>query len=145
MTTTDFLDPRDRRYIELMKTVLLGNHNPETGARMHYLLECLGQSPSPIAATRQFDGAYLAAIGDHEPETWQGILDDNSRYGWERILGFPQSMGSQDPLLDVERAILTKHQEGIAGDFLETGVWRGGVGIFAKALYGVLDDQIRTV
>jgi len=137
--------PADRRYLDVLEKALLGMHNPETGIRIQYLLECIGASPQPGAPPRNFNPQYFANIGDHEPEVWQGLLAGDASYPWDRILAFPQSMLGPDRIADVERAVRTVDHEAIPGDFLETGVWRGGVGIYVKALHAVLGDATRSV
>jgi Macrocin-O-methyltransferase (TylF) len=55
---------------------------------------------------------------------------------------FGYTMAGQKRLDNVQRCVETVLQDGIAGDFIETGAWRGGMTIFMRALlraYGVRD------
>jgi O-methyltransferase len=55
---------------------------------------------------------------------------------------FGYTMAGQKRLDNVRRCVETVLQDGIAGDFIETGAWRGGMTIFMRALlraYGVRD------
>ncbi len=46
---------------------------------------------------------------------------------------------------NLERCIADVVRRGVAGDIIETGVWRGGAMIFARAVLKVLGDTERTV
>ncbi len=46
---------------------------------------------------------------------------------------------------NVQSCYETVHRDGIAGDLIETGVWRGGATIFMRALLEIYGDRDRTV
>jgi len=48
-------------------------------------------------------------------------------------------------LENVQQAIRTVIDEGVPGDWLETGVWRGGASIFARACFEAYGDSSRVV
>lgn len=48
-------------------------------------------------------------------------------------------------LNNLETCIRTIHEEGVPGDLLEAGVWRGGAAIFMRAMLQELDVKDRTV
>jgi Macrocin-O-methyltransferase (TylF) len=48
-------------------------------------------------------------------------------------------------LENLENTCCTALEEGIPGDFVETGVWRGGCGILMRAILAATGDEIRKV
>jgi O-methyltransferase len=48
-------------------------------------------------------------------------------------------------LENIQDAVRTVIEEGVPGDWLETGVWRGGASIFAKGCFKAYGDDTRTV
>jgi O-methyltransferase len=48
-------------------------------------------------------------------------------------------------LENIQHAVRTVIAEDVAGDWLETGVWRGGASIFARACLAAYGDETRTV
>lgn len=142
------------RYIELVKDVLANRHNPGVGPRMRYLLDCidptlvretrLANSPRDADGQIVFDVGYFRELERHEPEAPVGVRDEpGGRYWWEHTLGFPFTMVSPARLDNVEMAVRTVVSEGVEGDVLEAGVWRGGVGILVKALLMSLGEGDR--
>ncbi len=58
---------------------------------------------------------------------------------------FGYTMAGHERLNNVQQCVETVLREGIAGDFVETGAWRGGMTIFMRALlqvHGVTDRQV---
>ncbi len=58
---------------------------------------------------------------------------------------FAYTMAGRLRLDNVQHCVQTALAEGIPGDLMETGVWRGGVTIFMRGLLRVLDDHERRV
>jgi O-methyltransferase len=143
-------------YIELLKRVLANAHLPGVGPRMRYLIDCvdptvlrptrLEQSPRDEAGAIRFDRNYFRELERFEPEAIEGVRSDpGGRYWWEHNLGFPYTMISPARIDNVEHAVRTVVADRIPGDFLEAGVWRGGVGILIRALLESLNEPARTV
>ena len=70
--------------------------------------------------------------------------------GWRRTVGgdWPlqgETMIGLQRLDNLEACIADVHERGVPGDIVETGVWRGGAMIFARALLEVLGDAERSV
>jgi hypothetical protein len=71
-------------------------------------------------------------------------LDERLRAEGRDWPAFGYSMIGMRRLENIEMCIRSVVSEGIAGDFVECGVWRGGACIFARAVLNSLDDA-RTV
>jgi O-methyltransferase len=56
-----------------------------------------------------------------------------------------ETMIGLDRLDNIERCISTLIADGIPGDLIETGVWRGGAVIFMRAVLATFSDTTRTV
>jgi hypothetical protein len=85
-------------------------------------------------------------IFEVEPDANQ---TDTGRYVAAAITHYQQSsavaMVSLVRLNHLQDCIRDVIHDGVAGDFIETGVWRGGVTIFMRALLHVLDVKDRTI
>lgn len=81
-----------------------------------------------------------------EPDSNQ---EDNPRYVSQAIQHYQQgpavSMVPLARLDQLQNCIVDVVRNGVAGDLVETGVWRGGVTIFMRALLKVLGDPDRQV
>jgi O-methyltransferase len=143
-------------YIDLLKRVLANRHAPGIGPRIRYLIDCI--DPSLVRSTRlensprndegaiEFERDYFRDLENHEPAVIDGVrADPGGVYWWEHNLGFPFTMISPQRLDNVEFAVRTVVTEKIPGDFLEAGVWRGGVGILMRALLESLAEPDRRV
>ena len=107
-------------YVELLKRGLLDLLNPTTSR-----------------AVRQRDGSTLV---EQVPEHDRG----------RRLVGgdWPAnaaSMVGYQRLTNVERCVRTALADGVPGDLIETGVWRGGATILMRAMLDVLGDETRRV
>lgn len=143
-------------YIRLVKQVIANRHAPGVGSRIRYLLDCidpqlvretrLRRSPRDEHGRIVFDLDYFRTIERYEPEAVAGVIvEPGGMYWWEHTLGFPMTMISPARLDNVEFAVRTVIGERIPGDFLEAGVWRGGVGILMRALLEALREPDRRV
>lgn len=144
----------DDRYIALLKDVLANRHAAGVGPRMRYLLDCI--DPALVRETRlqrsprdedgriTFDVGYFRDLEQREPEAVVGVREEpGGHYWWEHTLGFPFTMVSPERLDNVEFAVRTVIDDGIPGDVLESGVWRGGVAILVQALLTSLGEPHR--
>jgi hypothetical protein len=61
---------------------------------------------------------------------------------WPR---FAQTMVGMQRLQNVEDCLEQVIADGVAGDLIETGVWRGGVAIFMRAILAAYDERDRIV
>ena len=59
--------------------------------------------------------------------------------------GDAETMIGMRRLINIEECITTIVREGIEGDLIEAGVWRGGAAIFMRAALDVLGGEARTV
>jgi hypothetical protein len=73
-----------------------------------------------------------------------GYKDDHREYGWDWPSQAPSMIGARrmnNVRSECERVL----QQGVPGDFMETGVWRGGACIMMRAVlhaYGVTDRRV---
>lgn len=73
-----------------------------------------------------------------------GYRDDIREIGLDRPT-VAHTMVGRKRLDNVHRAVETVLKDGVPGDFIETGVWRGGVCILIRAIlqaYGVTDRTV---
>ena len=130
------------RYIELLKRSLLGTTDFDNELRLLYLRRALRG-----AAT--FDERTLHDIRSYAPE-------DAMRLAASIDAGFPvgtnldelpyvYTMLGRKRLDNVEFCVRSILDEGIPGDFIECGVWRGGSVVFMKGLLDAFDVTDRTV
>lgn len=120
-----------RLYLDTVKALILNDVYPEAEAERAYLIKC-------VEGVERFDARafYSGAVGD--PETMRAI-DAAHRTGrhHEGRLKFATigaSMIGRARLENVETCLTTALAEGVPGDFVECGVWRGGACAFAKAV-----------
>ena len=71
---------------------------------------------------------------------WADVRADGR--DWPR---FAQTMVGLKRLDNVQRCVEQVIADGVPGDLIETGVWRGGVVIFMRAILDAYDDRERTV
>jgi O-methyltransferase len=117
------------RYLDLVAGALINDLHPDMGARVvelvNALLEARWQSP-----TNQAVEAELAAF--FAPREPIDRFEDSAWYA--NIAGDPYTMISPQRLANVREAAETVLSEKLPGDFVETGVWRGGACIMMKAV-----------
>ena len=120
-----------RLYLDTVKALILNDIYPEAEAERAYLIKC-------VDGVEQFDpqAFYSGAVVD--PETMRSI-EAAHRTGrhHEGLLKFATigaSMIGRARLDNVQTCLTTALADGVAGDFVECGVWRGGACAFAKAV-----------
>ncbi len=124
-------------YLDLLKRVLTGSVRdeellPMTGWRVwahlpqaRPLHRLLARSPIQLARRVRWDPAERA-----EGKDWP--------VGAETMIGLRR-------LDNLEHCVRQVVADGVAGDLIETGVWRGGASIFMRAVLKVLGDTTRSV
>ena len=134
------LDAGEQLYIELLKRSLCGYLNQEMGMRLSYALNCM-ESSQPCSLQ------HVKNIAESEPEKFQSLMEDaNGQQNYrERIYGFPATMIGRARLENIEMCVRAIVSEGIAGDLMETGVWRGGATIFMRGMLKILGNTDKNV
>ncbi len=121
--------PPANAYLDLMGRALINSLHPDLGSRI------LGLVRELLAA--QGRAATVPAL-EQELARFFGPIADNDRFDsaqWHsKIAGEPFTMSSPERLRNVREAAQTVLREAIPGDFVETGVWRGGLCIMMKAV-----------
>jgi O-methyltransferase len=130
------------RYLELLKRSLLGELYIDDVLRIFYLRDCL-------AGEAAFDSSIFANVRDHQPDRISKIENARSA-GWPYNLDFDtlvaqHTMIGRTRLDHVERCFHAVIDDGVPGDFMECGVWRGGVVVFLRALLEVFEVPDRVV
>jgi len=125
-------------YLDLISKVILNETNPENGARMKFLVDHIVTNKASMDRVSLI--AKLVQLCD-EPEIQEALEDRyRPRHWWTKTLSFPFSMVGQKRLANVRMACETVIADRIEGDFVETGVWRGGCCIMMKAVSKILND-----
>jgi hypothetical protein len=114
------------RYLRLLKRALANTLYPELEMQIRVLRK-RQVDLSGIELER-----YLRDIEERRPEDYSKLMAAKQEGGapWR----FPHSMIGLFRLDNIERCAETVFAEGVAGDFLEAGVCRGGATIFMRAL-----------
>jgi hypothetical protein len=74
----------------------------------------------------------------------EGYRDDFREQGWDWPSNAPSMIGSRR-MENVRSACEHALKEGVPGDFMETGVWRGGAAMMMRAVlkaYGITDRRV---
>src|SRR6056297_2972260 len=124
------LNKQDRRHIALLKDVLIDKSNAN-----RYQL-----TPYPAGQTnfikRFVVNAVINALAKKNMLI-TGVIRDGERLR-ENGLGWPingYTMIGTKRLNNIQDCIESVVKNNVEGDFIETGVWRGGACIFAKTLF----------
>lgn len=116
-------------YLDLVGRALINDLHPEAGFRIVTLVrELLAAQGRPDDwATVEAEIARVfgqrSELDRFEPSNW-----------YFNVGGDPFTMVSPAALANVRDAAQTVLREGVPGDFVETGVWRGGLCIMMKAV-----------
>jgi O-methyltransferase len=129
-------------YLELLKRSVLGLTHLENEFRIAYLRECSERG-------ERYDHAVLHDVGRKRPEQLAALrraVENGTPYqGRIENLGFGPSMIGRARLDNVEACVTRALVDGVPGDFIECGVWRGGTTIFVRGLFavrGILDRRV---
>lgn len=136
------LERARRRYLDLLKRVLLGKTSFDNELRIRYLKQCL-------AGKAVFEPRLLYDIRQHEPEEMlrlaiarrDGMMLD---FDLEK-LPFDYTMVGEKRLENIEECFHRVIADGIPGDFIECGVWRGGAVVFMRGLLAAYEVPDRRV
>ncbi len=113
---------------------------------LRYLRSSLGTRLRPRSARLRDRLRFSLAEALLPPGLKVGkVVDSAAREAGE---DYPQSAATMvglNRLLNLRDAIMTVDREEIPGDFIETGVWRGGASLFMRCALEVLEDRVRTV
>lgn len=126
----------EHNYIELLKEVLIDKDNadrfqltPHSPERSHFFKRLVVNTVINTLAKRK-----LIITGTNK----DGIEQRENGLGWP-INGY--SMIGTKRLNNIQFCIESVVKNNVEGDFIETGVWRGGACIFARALFNILDKN----
>lgn len=125
--------PAAELYLDLLKRVLTRSAFPDAFRNLAGL-EHRGRRRLQETIQRALSGLRLALVGLPKSADAARLGPDLTTYG-ETMMGLPRLDNLHECIRDVVR-------RGVPGDFIETGVWRGGATIFMRAAlkaYGVID------
>lgn len=143
------------RYIELVKSVLLNELYIELEAQL--LLSVLCGAENTVIDLPDFwavrkDETLLKALRETKAEGDTVILETGVSQGkpfaddsLRNYTEFSYTLVGRRRLDNLQSCIEQILEDGIEGDFLEAGVWRGGCCIFMRALLAAYDCEDRTV
>lgn len=144
------------RYVELLKSSLLNEPYLENEARLLYIF-------SRLATRQQVDADVVREIGRKMPDLmqmmkdsrqigkpywWFNLNDDSGgvkRINLRNICEFSHTMIGRKRMDNIEACLEVVRSDNIAGDLIETGVWRGGATIFMRGYLAAWEMTDRTV
>jgi O-methyltransferase len=124
------IDAIRTRYVELLKRAL--THT------LYWPID-IDMSESMIPPAPEFEEALVAALQSGELDLLAGREEGKD---WPR---FAQTMVGTRRLDNVQACVERVLADGVPGDLIETGVWRGGVAIFMRGLLEAWEDPTRVV
>lgn len=144
-----------RRYLDLLKSTLLDDIYIENEVRLMYLFAMHATQSKP-------DFEVVRQIGRHLPDLLakarEARLDGRAWWHWKSASGgrqrvidlrngcmFSHTMIGRKRLENIEHCLDAIRTDGIAGDLIETGVWRGGATIFMRGYLAAHDMPERIV
>ena len=132
----------EERYLALLKKSLLNKFYFDNELRIQYLLEC-------VAGKSQFEGdVFLDILARRGKELeklkkWRDMgWTDNTELS---KVAYSRTMLGEDRLQNIENCIKAVVRDGVPGDLIECGVWRGGGAIYMKGVLASLNDSERRV
>jgi O-methyltransferase len=143
-------------YIELLKKTLINEIYIENEVKLFYMVHCL-INRLEIQADYLIDTDLIPEDLNRRVEKAKQIggtvvLEQQNEHGeWvaahsaRNVLEFPHSMIGRKRMDNIHYCIERILADDIPGDFIETGVWRGGATIFMRgmlAAYGVKDRTV---
>ena len=122
-----------RRYVDLMKEVLLNEHGLELEATCLAMHDMLGGGTQPRVAPERVERARVRLA--------------RARAVGVTLATYPSgyTMIGRRRLDNVERLMNAALDDGVAGDFMECGVWRGGACILMRGILHARGVRDRTV
>jgi O-methyltransferase len=146
--------PHAERYLSLLKKSLLNELNPEVEVRLLELAHgILGNEPiDPRKVVDIRRSAFMPQLRQVRSEGWTITLQQQLRDG--RVIARPDlrflsenchTMIGRKRLDHLHHCLDTVVAEGVPGDVIETGVWRGGSTIFMRGFlsaHGIEDRNV---
>ncbi len=130
------------RYVMLLKRSVLGELDPEKQLRLAYLRWC-------AEGNARFERGRLHDVRAHDDPRFAevlGAMREGRPPDWDiDQLGFALTMSGRQRIENVESCVYDLIERRIPGDFIECGVWRGGVVIFMRGLLEALGVGDRVV
>lgn len=124
-------------YLELLKRVLTGLVRPQSLAQ--------ADVPAAVRSLAGF-GQVEAALGQFGLTIARPVEQNLAeRVGGTEWIPDGDTMIGLHRLDNIHQCLRTVIEDGVPGDFIETGVWRGGACIFARACLQAYGDTERTV
>ena len=120
-------DAARQRYLRLLKRALINLLYPELELQLLFLGD---DSRGDLAGTEL--KRHLRDLGERAPEAFTRLRAD--KLSGMRLTHWPHTMIGQFRLDNIERCAEQIFADGVAGDFLEAGVCKGGATIFMRAL-----------
>jgi O-methyltransferase len=124
------------QYLGLLQSALTASLYPESSWLLLHPSGRLGAIKNSVL--KAFSGRGFAVVKLRP-------FDQKARESGEDWPLFGYSMIGKQRLANIRYCLETVHREGIPGDFVECGVWRGGASIFAKGVLNCLGDRTRKV
>ena len=143
------------RYLEIVKRSLLNELYPELEAQLLYTVLCLANGqPLTLEALQaaRDDGTLATAIRAARQGGDTLVLRGRDGHGkvvdrpdLRNYTEFAQTMIGRARLDHLQQCAQRVIREGVPGDFLEAGVWRGGAGVLLAAVVAAHDARDRRV
>jgi O-methyltransferase len=125
-------------YLDLVQRALINDLHPDLGARIVSLV-------SELLALQGWEPTHEAVEAElvrfFAPRPQIDRFEDSHWY--DNVAGAPFTMVSPERLRNVKEAAETVIAEKLPGDFVEAGVWRGGLCIMMKAVLAAAGEQRR--
>jgi O-methyltransferase len=140
-------------YIELLKKTLINEIYIENEFKLIYIIDCLVKQQE-LETNYLIDPDLIPADITHNVEKAKEVggtivlTQQNERGEWvpahfaRNFFEFPHSMIGRKRIDNIQYCIEQILADAIPGDFIETGVWRGGATIFMRGMltaHGVKD------
>lgn len=140
---TDGDDRLARRYIELLKAALLNETALEAEAAFFLARDAIDAGSTDFDDRIVFDvqtsaAAFFEDLAEHRADGRYFRRDT-------RRIGFGYTMIGRARLDDLDACVSTVLRDGVPGDLVEAGVWRGGASILMRGVLAAHDDQDRHV
>lgn len=144
------------KYIELLKASLLNELYVENEARiLHTFITRLNGAPVNFNDYFNIGQSQPALVGSLREAKLAGntitllhkMPDGSNREAHElrNLIELSHSMIGRKRLDNLQQCIETVLAENIAGDFIETGIWRGGACIFMRGVLAAYEVTDRTI
>lgn len=150
------LAPLARQYLDLLKASLLNELYVENEAKLIYAFHCMANRvPLDFRQFRDFTQTQrelLETVSGSKAEgatlTLSMTLPNGQRKpadALRNVTELSHTMVGRARLDNLEHCVRTVIAEKVPGDFIETGIWRGGSCIFMRGVLLACDDRERVV